>query len=125
MPVALWQSPEPLCLIMGLLDMKGLIGAAIMGTLMYDAGQVWAGRVNFYLHDHDLGHSPPDTVFIDMLNQLWCVWDCDNTRRVSPFRRSGLIEVSPFCLSEFPCYLVWPQREQQSYVLLDTAATFL
>ena len=34
-----------LCLIMGPLDMKGLLGAAaVMGTLMYGAGHVWAGR---------------------------------------------------------------------------------
>ena len=25
--------------------------------------------------------------------------------------------------SEFPCYLVWPQRDGRSYVLLDTATT--
>ena len=32
-----------LCLIMGPLDMKGLLGAAtVMGTLMYGAGHVWA-----------------------------------------------------------------------------------
>ena len=34
-----------LCLIMGPLDMKGLLGAAtVMGTLMYGAGHVWAGH---------------------------------------------------------------------------------
>ena len=33
-----------LCLIMGPLDMKGLLGAAtVMGTLMYGAGHVWEG----------------------------------------------------------------------------------
>ena len=63
-----------LCLIMGPLDMKGLLGAAtVMGTLMYGAGHVWAGRVNFYLHDHDLCHSPPDEAFIDMLKQNCCL----------------------------------------------------
>ena len=42
-----------LCLIMGPLDMKGLLRAAtVMGTLMY--GHVWAGRAHFYLHDHEL-----------------------------------------------------------------------
>ena len=58
-----------LCLIMGPLDMKGLLGAAtVMGTLMYGAGHVWAGRATFYLHDHELSRSPPDESFIDMLN---------------------------------------------------------
>ena len=44
------------CLIMGLsLDMEGLLGAAtVMGTLMYGAGHVWAGRAHFYLHEHEL-----------------------------------------------------------------------
>ena len=37
-----------LCLIMGPLDMKGLLGAAtVMGTLMYGAGHVWAGHALF------------------------------------------------------------------------------
>lgn len=37
-----------LCLTMGLLDMKGLLGAAmVIVSLMYGAGQVWAGLVHF------------------------------------------------------------------------------
>ena len=44
---------------MGPLDMKGLLGAAtVMGTLVFGAGHVWAGRANFYLHDHELSRSP-------------------------------------------------------------------
>ena len=36
-----------LCLIMGPLDMKGLLGAAtVMGALMYGAGHVWAARAH-------------------------------------------------------------------------------
>ena len=36
-----------LCLIMGPLDMKGLLGAAtVMGTLMYGAGHVWEGQAH-------------------------------------------------------------------------------
>ena len=63
-----------LCLILGPLDMKGLLGAAtVMGTLMYGAGHVWAGRANFYLHDHELSRSPPDESFIDMLKQNCCL----------------------------------------------------
>ena len=54
--------------------MKGLLGAAtVMGTLMYGAGHVWAGHANFFLHDHDLCHSPPDEAFIDMLKQNCCL----------------------------------------------------
>ena len=63
-----------LCLIMGPLDMKGLLGAAtVMGTLMYGAGHVWAGHAHFYLHDHELSRSPPDEAFIDMLKQNCCL----------------------------------------------------
>ena len=63
-----------LCLIMGPLDMKGLLGAAtVMGTLMYVAGHVWAGHAHFYLHDHELSRSPPDEAFIDMLKQNCCL----------------------------------------------------
>ena len=177
-----------LCLIMGPLDMKGLLGAAtVMGTLMYGAGHVWAGRAHFYLHDHELSRSPPDESFIDMLkqncclsgphfpppaivevlqdyvtnfhkvrrlhlivvdlwrpwkyntarareitDQLWLIRDCDNTRRVSPFRPDGPeppLRCRWFAYgyaldgSVFPCYLVWPQRDGRSYVLLDTATT--
>ena len=175
-----------LCLIMGPLDMKGLLGAAtVMGTLMYGAGHVWAGRAHFYLHDHELSRSPPDESFIDMLkqncclsgphfpppaivevlqdyvtnyhkvrrlhlivvdlwrpwkyntarareitDQLWRISDCDATRRVSPFRPDGPeppLRCRRFAYgyaldgSEFPCFLVWPQRDGQSYVLLDTS----
>ena len=61
-----------LCLIMGPLDMKGLLGAAtLMGTLM--DGHVWAGRAHFYLHEHELSRSPPDESFIDMLKQNCCL----------------------------------------------------
>ena len=63
-----------LCLIMGPLDMKGLLGAAtVMGTLMYGAGHVWAGHAHFYLHDHELSRSPSDESFIDMLKQNCCL----------------------------------------------------
>ena len=59
-----------LCLIMGPLDMKGLLGAA---TVMGSAGHVWAGHAHFYLHDHELSRSPPDETFIDMLTQNCCL----------------------------------------------------
>ena len=63
-----------LCLIMGPLDMKGLLGAAtVMGTLMYGAGHVWAGHAHFYLHDYELSRSPSDESFIDMLKQNCCL----------------------------------------------------
>ena len=171
-----------LCLIMGPLDMKGLLGAAtVMGTLMYGAGHV----SHFYLHDHELSRSPPDESFIDMLkqncclsgphfpppaivevledyvtnyhkvrrlhlivvdlwrpwkyntarareitDQLWRIRNCDDTRRVSPFRPDGPeppLRCRRFAYgyaldgSEFPCFLVWPQRDGQSYILLDTS----
>ena len=63
-----------LCLIMGPLDMKGLVGAATaMGTLMYGAGHVWAGHAHFYLHDGELSRSPSDETFIHMLQQNCCL----------------------------------------------------
>ena len=63
-----------LCLIMGPLDMKGLVGAAtVMGTLMYGAGHVWAGQAHFYLHDGELSRSPSDETFIQMLQQNCCL----------------------------------------------------
>ena len=68
----------------------------------------------------------------EITDQLWLIRDCDNTRRVSPFRPDGP-ELPLRCRrfaygyaldgSEFPCYLVWPQRDGRSYVLLDTATT--
>ena len=61
-----------LCLIMGPLDMKGLL-ATVMGTLMYGAGHVWAGQAHFYLHDGELSRSPPDETFIHMLQQNCCL----------------------------------------------------
>ena len=177
-----------LCLIMGPLDMKGLLGAAtVMGTLMYGAGHVWSGRAHFYLHDHELARSPPDESFIDMLkqschlsgphfpppaiveavqdyvtnyhkvrrlhlivvdlwrpwkyntarareitDQLWRISDCDDTRRVSPFRPEGPdppLRCRRFAYgyaldgSEFPSYLVWPQRDGRLYTLLHTSTT--
>ena len=69
-----------LCLIMGPLDMKGLLGAAtVMGTLMYGAGHVWEGQAHFYLHDGELSRAPPDETFIHMLRQNCCtslLWTC-------------------------------------------------
>ena len=63
-----------LCLIMGPLDTKGLLGAAtVMGTLMYGAGHVWAGQAHFYLHDGELSRSPSDETFIHMLQQNCCL----------------------------------------------------
>ena len=65
-------------------------------------------------------------------DQLWRISDNDNTRRVSPFRPDGSrapLRCRRFAYgyaldgSEFPCYLVWPQRDERSYVLLDTATT--
>ena len=89
-----------LCLVMGPLDMKGLLGAAtVMGTHVW-SGHVWAGRAHFYLHDHELS-LPSWWVLHRMLEQNFCL--------------SG---------PHFsPRYLVWPQRDGRSYVLLDTATT--
>ena len=71
----------------------------------------------------------------EITDQLWLIRDCENTYRVSPFRpdgpepRWGAVDLHIAMLwmalsfrgSEFPCYLVWPQRDGRSYVLLDTA----
>ena len=63
-------------------------------------------------------------------DQLWFVEEGRNSRRMSPFRPCGP-KPPPRCRrfafgyaldnSEFPCYLVWPQRDGDSYALLDTA----
>ena len=173
---------------MGPLDMKGLLGAAaVMGTLMYGAGHVWAGQAHFYLHDGELSRSPSDETFIHMLqqncclsgphfppptivealqdyvthcykvrrlhliivdqwrpwkyntarareitDQLWGISHGDDTHRVSPFRPDGPeppLRCRRFAYgcaldgSEYPSYLVWPQRDGQSYSLLDTSTT--
>ena len=64
----------------------------------------------------------------EITDQLWLIRDCDNTRRVSPFRPDGPeppLRCRRFACgyaldgSEFPCYLVWPQSDGRSYVLLD------
>ena len=81
-----------LCLLMGPLDMKGLLGAAtVMGTLMYGAGHVWAGRAHFYLHDHEISQSPPDESFIDMLKQSCQFWKCYRTMSPTTIRYGDYI----------------------------------
>ena len=63
-----------LCIIMGPLDMKGLLGAAtVIGSLMYGAGHVFAGHANFYLHHGSLRDSPSDAEFGQMLSQSCCL----------------------------------------------------
>ena len=66
----------------------------------------------------------------EITDQLWRIRDCDDTRRVSPFRPDGPdppLRCRRFAYgyaldgSECPCYLVWPQRDGQSYILLDTS----
>ena len=66
----------------------------------------------------------------EITDQLWFIRDCENTRHVNPFRPDGPeppLRCRRFAYgyaldgSEFPCYLVWPQRDGRSYVLLDTA----
>ena len=163
-----------LCLIMGPLDMKGLVGAAtVMGTLMYGAGHVWAGQAHFYLHDGELSRSPSDETFIQMLQQNCClsgphfpprplwrrckIMSRTTTRYVAytslwltcgglgstillVLERS-LINFGVFLMAMthigwahsdqmarrfaygYPSYLVWPQRDGQSYTLLDTSTT--
>ena len=45
-----------LCVIMGPLDMKELLGAAtVIGSLMYEAEHVFKGQANFYLHGAAFG----------------------------------------------------------------------
>ena len=41
----------------------------------------------------------------EITDELERISDCDDTRRVSPF----------------PCYLVWPQRDGPSFILLETS----
>ena len=63
-----------LCLIMEPLDMKGVLGAAtVVGSLMYGAGQVWAGLAHFHLHDRSVQGPPTDAQFIQMLSANCCL----------------------------------------------------
>ena len=66
----------------------------------------------------------------EITDQLWRISNCDDTRRVSPFRPEGPappLRCRRFAYgyaldgSECQCYLVWPQRDGQSYTLLDTS----
>lgn len=67
-----------LCIIMGPLDMKGLMGAAtVIGALMYGAGHAFAGKSHFYLHQGSLQMSPTDSDFGRMLAQ-GCSLDAPN-----------------------------------------------
>ena len=53
-----------LCVILGPLDMKGLLGAAtVIGSLMYGAGHVFKGQANFYMHGGSFRNSPSDADF--------------------------------------------------------------
>ena len=64
----------------------------------------------------------------EITDQLWRISHGDDTHRVSPFRPDGL-RCRRFAYgyaldgSEYPSYLVWPQRDGQSYTLLDTSTT--
>ena len=63
-----------LCIIMGPLDTKGLLGAAtVIGSLMYGAGHVFKAQANFYLHDDSLWNSPPDAEFGQLLDRSNCL----------------------------------------------------
>ena len=63
-------------------------------------------------------------------DKLWYISHCDATHRVSPLRLDGPeppLRCRRFAYgyaldgSECPSYLVWPQRDGHSYVLLDTS----
>ena len=68
----------------------------------------------------------------EITDQLWRISHNEDTRRVSPFRPDG--PSPPLRRRRFaygyaldgsgcPSYLVWPQRDGQSYTLLDTSTT--
>ena len=68
----------------------------------------------------------------EITDQLWRISHNEDTRRVSPFRPDGPsppLRCRRFAYgyaldgSECPSYLVWPQRDGQSYTLLDTSTT--
>jgi len=59
-----------LCVILGPLDMKGLLGAAtVIGSLMYGAGHVFKGQANFYMHGGSFRNSPSDEDFGHLLEK--------------------------------------------------------
>ena len=63
-----------LCVIMGPLDMKGLLGAAtVIGSLMYGAGHVFKGQANFYMHGGSFRNSPSDADFGQLLEKSNCL----------------------------------------------------
>ena len=68
----------------------------------------------------------------EITDQLWYISHGNDTHRVNPFRPDGPEPPSRcrrfaygYALdgSEYPSYLVWPQRDGQSYILLDTFTT--
>ena len=68
----------------------------------------------------------------EITDQLWRISHGDDTHRVSPFRPDGPeppLRCRRFAYgyaldgSEYPSYLLWPQRDGQSYTLLDTSTT--
>ena len=68
----------------------------------------------------------------EITDQLWRISHGNDTHRVSPFRPDGPeppLRCRRFAYgyaldgSEYPSYLVWPQRDGQSYTLLDTSTT--
>ena len=79
-----------LCVIMGPLDMKGLLGAAtVIGSLMYGAGHVFKGQANFHMHGGSFRNSPSDADFGQLLEKSNCLTstlpstscDCGGTAR--------------------------------------------
>ena len=63
-----------LCVILGPLDMKGLLGAAtVIGSLMYGAGHVFKGQANFYMHGGCFRNSPSDADFGHLLESSNCL----------------------------------------------------
>ena len=84
-----------LCLIMGPLDMKGLLGATtVMGSLMYGAGHVWEGHANFYLHEHTLARAFSDEAFVQMLIADCCLTGPD-------FPPPAIMEVLQDCVANY------------------------
>ena len=57
-----------MCVIFCPLDMKGLIGATAMGSLMYGAGHCWYGTINVHLRGSSPEDCPGDNQFISSLD---------------------------------------------------------